>query len=270
MSGPQARLRLKLPGGWMSFPPGQYELGRMASCQVVLDGPKVSRLHARIVVTESEATVEDLGSANGVFLDGKRLPRGRHPLADGASLVIGDYELPVAISESLADRPVSGTRATDRPTLIGDVPAQAMPVTTKSTALDLLASVAERVLAAGDAARAEGILSARLNEVLAGARAGQTCDDDLRDRALRLALALAAALPAAKWVDYGFDLLSALQSAPSAVQAQQLELALSKTRYANVAKLRAYAGVARDLSPSFDKVAVLRYLDQWIAEASRR
>jgi len=270
---PPKFLRLQLPEGWVSLPPGQYEVGRLGSCQILLDGPKVSRLHARIVVQGDEATVEDLGSANGVFLDGKRIPRGRHPLVEGASMVIGDFVLPVSYGLATTNQPPGRDRATDRPTLVGSasVPGGSVsnPVTTKATALDLLASVAERVLATGDGARAEGILAGRLKEILEGARAGQACDDDLRDRAIRLALSLAGALSSAKWVDYVFDLLSALGALPTAAQSQQLDQLIGRLKYGSSARLREYATQARDFPTSFDKLRVLRQLDEWLAAASR-
>jgi two-component system response regulator AtoC len=44
---------------------GTVTLGRGDDCEVPIDDASVSRRHARIVVTESGLTIEDLGSANG-------------------------------------------------------------------------------------------------------------------------------------------------------------------------------------------------------------
>ncbi len=53
-------------------------------------GKGVSRRHARILKREGTVVVEDLGSINGTFVNGKRLaPYLPEPLSDGDSLQIG-------------------------------------------------------------------------------------------------------------------------------------------------------------------------------------
>jgi putative methionine-R-sulfoxide reductase with GAF domain len=51
-----------------------YRLGRGADCEVVLDDPRVSRYHARIEGERNRWTLSDLGSKNGVTVDGKPVP----------------------------------------------------------------------------------------------------------------------------------------------------------------------------------------------------
>jgi phosphoserine phosphatase RsbU/P len=48
-------------------------IGRQTGTQIQLDGQKVSRRHARVVRHGDDLRIEDLGSANGTFLNGKRL-----------------------------------------------------------------------------------------------------------------------------------------------------------------------------------------------------
>src|SRR5581483_8941268 len=48
-------------------------IGRSAAANVRLTDDGVSRRHARIVVVDKTVTVEDLGSANGVFVNGERV-----------------------------------------------------------------------------------------------------------------------------------------------------------------------------------------------------
>jgi pSer/pThr/pTyr-binding forkhead associated (FHA) protein len=55
---------------------------------VFLDVPGVSRRHARIVVTDTEAFLEDLGSKNGTKL-GEQLVTSRVALRDGDPIEIG-------------------------------------------------------------------------------------------------------------------------------------------------------------------------------------
>ncbi|MDX1503892.1 MAG: FHA domain-containing protein [Thermoanaerobaculia bacterium] len=61
--------------------PGGYLLGRDPSCDVVLDDLRVSRRHARLVVTEDGGELRDLGSKNGVSINGHTVARGALPAA---------------------------------------------------------------------------------------------------------------------------------------------------------------------------------------------
>jgi len=262
---PLGFLRLQLPDGWISLPSGAYEVGRSPSCQIFLDGSKVSRLHARVVVAAGSATVEDLGSSNGVFVNGSRIGRGSQELRDGDTLVVGEFVIPVSYGAGVSISSVPHAAVTDRPTLVGsNAPVAATaPVTSKASALDLLATVAERVLAAGDAQRAEGILSGRLREILDGVRAGEACDPDTRDRAVRMALALANALRSTRWLDYTFELLTATRSLPSEVQTREIDQAIQRTGYSNPGPLALYAKVVRDVPATLDKVRTLRQIEIW-------
>lgn len=66
-------------------------IGRLPSCEVTLDDPSVSRRHARISRTDGQWTVEDLGSTNGLQVNGK--PVGRAQLRDGDRLDFGSVTL---------------------------------------------------------------------------------------------------------------------------------------------------------------------------------
>ncbi len=67
---------------------GENIVGRDLDAAVRIDDPTVSRHHARIRVSGSAATVEDLQSKNGSFLDGKRL-RGVRKLKSGSTIKFG-------------------------------------------------------------------------------------------------------------------------------------------------------------------------------------
>lgn len=66
----------------------EWLLGRAPECDIVLAHPSVSRRHARLSVVAGRWEVEDLGSANGLRIEGVRLMRGM--LVDGAWLAFGD------------------------------------------------------------------------------------------------------------------------------------------------------------------------------------
>jgi DNA-binding winged helix-turn-helix (wHTH) protein len=74
------------------LPDGEHIAGREADAGVWLDSPRVSRRHARIIVTGDRATIEDLGSKNGTFVRGARIstPTALDP---GADVRIGPFTL---------------------------------------------------------------------------------------------------------------------------------------------------------------------------------
>jgi DNA-binding winged helix-turn-helix (wHTH) protein len=52
---------------------GENLIGRDPQASVWCDQTGISRLHARILIANGEATIEDLGSKNGTFLGGNRI-----------------------------------------------------------------------------------------------------------------------------------------------------------------------------------------------------
>jgi DNA-binding winged helix-turn-helix (wHTH) protein len=67
---------------------GENIIGRDPSAEVRIDLPSVSRRHARIDVSDAEATIEDLGSKNGTVVGGRRITAAT-PLRDLDELHIG-------------------------------------------------------------------------------------------------------------------------------------------------------------------------------------
>jgi FHA domain len=255
-------VRLRLPTGWTVLPVGDYEIGRSHSCHVMLDGSKVSRLHARLRVESERVWLEDLGSSNGCYVNGQRVSGSKHPLSDGDVMVIGDFELALSLGSNVEDQREAPSL---RPTLVDAEPGVLEELepssTSKSAALDLLGSVAERAIAVGDAVRAESILRNGLSDVLVGARAGENIDPNLRHDAIRLSLALARALPAASWFEYALDLLSVLGVLPTEMQALDLEQSVSAVPSVDARKLAAYASVVHKLPSSIEKMRTLHRLE---------
>ena len=64
--------------------------GRDPACDQVLDDPMISARHARVSRKAGKMMVEDLGSANGTFLNGRRV-QGTEPIQPGDELTIGSY-----------------------------------------------------------------------------------------------------------------------------------------------------------------------------------
>ncbi len=86
----QATFPLRLQGDGTEYPlaQGSNVIGRTADAAVPIDRTEVSRCHARILVQGTTATVEDLGSKNGTFLNGQRLQQPS-VLNDGDEIWIG-------------------------------------------------------------------------------------------------------------------------------------------------------------------------------------
>lgn len=61
---------------------GVLTIGRSVECGLRIDAPGLSRHHARLMPTENGVQVEDLGSSNGSFINGKRVLRGEAHVGD--------------------------------------------------------------------------------------------------------------------------------------------------------------------------------------------
>jgi len=57
-------------------------VGRSRTCDVVIPSAKVSRQHASLSLSGTELHIEDLGSANGVWLNGEKITRTRVSAGD--------------------------------------------------------------------------------------------------------------------------------------------------------------------------------------------
>lgn len=80
-------------------------LGRQAECDVLLTEGHASRRHARLSIEADGAWLEDLGSANGTYLNGSRIA-GRARLASGDRLRFDIEEYDFKMSSPAAPLPV--------------------------------------------------------------------------------------------------------------------------------------------------------------------
>jgi serine/threonine protein kinase len=89
------RLRLTSTGRLVPITQSTTLFGRSAECDVVLDAAKVSKKHCQILLAD-KVFVEDLGSSNGTFLNGKRVRRSS--LKDGDELTIAGHRFQVLLN----------------------------------------------------------------------------------------------------------------------------------------------------------------------------
>ncbi len=70
-------------------------LGRLPACDVTLEDPSVSRRHARVDRSPDGWVIEDLGSTNGVKVNGRSVDRA--PLEDGDEIELGTVRLTFSV-----------------------------------------------------------------------------------------------------------------------------------------------------------------------------
>jgi len=78
-------------------------LGRHPSCDQVLDFPMISSRHARLVRSGASLVVEDLGSTNGTFVNGRRISSPVRVQRDDV-IALGSYTVRLAADGSLKRR----------------------------------------------------------------------------------------------------------------------------------------------------------------------
>ena len=78
------------------FPGEPKTLGRAPRADFIVDAPLVSRLHCRLDIDDRDhLAVEDLGSTNGTWVNGRKVTRA--PLATGDRLRVGRVEFAVRV-----------------------------------------------------------------------------------------------------------------------------------------------------------------------------
>jgi hypothetical protein len=103
-------------------PPGVV-IGRGSEAELRINDPGISRRHAQLAVTDegagggTEVTVHDLGSTNGVILNGQRVHEGR--VRDGSHIQLGNTVIVVRITESVSGTDVAGDSVAPANTDVG-------------------------------------------------------------------------------------------------------------------------------------------------------
>ena len=71
-------------------------VGRTSDCDVVLRASDISKQHCRIIIDADSVTLEDLGSANGTFVNGQQIRKAQ--LEDRDRVRFADHEFKVRIA----------------------------------------------------------------------------------------------------------------------------------------------------------------------------
>ncbi len=86
----------------LDVPVGEITIGRSAQCDLVLDDPSVSRVHAAVVREDDIIYVEDRGSRNGVIVNLAHIGK-RAELKDGDSITVGHQTIRVVTVSKTQD-----------------------------------------------------------------------------------------------------------------------------------------------------------------------
>lgn len=233
---------------------GELVLGRSSVCQLVLDDALVSRRHARLVTSGNDVRVEDLSSANGVYVNGDKIS-GSRPLSSGDRIVVGQQELVLHQGSPLRD--ANERQRYNAVTLNGqEVRAQLASVgemqhvddsdsTHQGDALTLLGGVAAKVLALGRGEEAERILGNFLTSILERARAGSRIEVSMADRAAEYAVKIASVTGKPRWVDFAVELFTLAGRPLPAGVVDQLYTVLRNVSGINRNGLRLYISMLR-------------------------
>ncbi len=191
---------------------GELVIGRASDCDVILDDPLVSRRHAMITVRVDGVFVEDLLSANGVYVNGIRVQRMQQ-LFDGDRILLATRELSV-----FEQRPGSVPPSEAR---ISRVPLKAIKsaaVTGQANPFSVIGGFAEQMFEDGRITDAARVLEEHLNAVLEGARSALVVPEQVCEAASIYALRLGRVTARGRWVDYAVELyLRARRPMPSPV-----------------------------------------------------
>ena len=111
-TSPVSRVQLYLVGDQreMLLMNGANVIGRAEDATIRIDSPGVSRFHARILVSNGEATLEDVQSKNGTYLNGTLLA-GSTPLSAGDEIKVGRVVLTFRVASTT--RPTQTVAYTD-------------------------------------------------------------------------------------------------------------------------------------------------------------
>jgi len=276
--------RLRYQATDLELRAGDFVVGRSSSCNLALDDALVSRTHSVFRVSAEQVVVEDLGSRNGVLVNGERIERPT-PLRHLDRVTIGSQEM-VLIEAGRRRRVAAATGeaapcrkcgrlmegdetyctacgtpiATSASTLAGATMELQAPaigvepdeVTRQATGLSLLAGIADKALALGRYEEAERILQKQLDAMLHRAKAGKLPSPETVRLATRYALVLAVGRKRASWIDWVFGIHAATRLLVEPSMVDELHNAVRDVGYRNPKLLREYLqGFDRDrLSPA--------------------
>ncbi|MFW6050740.1 MAG: FHA domain-containing protein [Myxococcota bacterium] len=262
------RFRLRYAGQEAILAQGEHVIGRSPECDVVLDDPMASRRHAVLRVSAEGVVLEDLGSRNGVLVNGVRM-FDPVTLSHGDRFLVGgtDFYLVEAARrrrEEMATRPLqsSGVRM--------GVPSSAPPSaeadwggdsTGTGSVYDVLVAACDRALSQGDVTEAAPAVRNLLLSVRAAMVRRQAPDPHTVGAVTGYALQMADRTGDPSWLDRLFEVLAAGRWVPDDVAVERVARVVQRLGLGGVESVRGYVARMSDRVAELDTDA-RRRLDQ--------
>ena len=254
----------------LELPIGDFVIGRGPECQLAVDDPLVSRKHAVLRVSAAGVLAQDLGSRNGVLINGVKLD-GSRDIVPGDKIRIGNQEIVVyktddARTISYADEEQRRAMQTIGGMHVADIHASIEAAAMDSKAnpegrmaasetarrfqsVRLLCGVADKALALGRADEAERILASLLQAILKKTKEGSRPKGGVAEYAALYAARLAAATTKGSWVDYVFDLYMSIDAPLPPAVIDELFTVVRKAKNYDIKLIRAYVAAMQKLAP---------------------
>jgi len=254
----------------LELPNGDFVVGRGPECQLAVDDPLVSRKHAVFRVTGNAVIAQDLGSRNGVLVNGSRI-EGPRELVPGDKIRIGNQEIIIYKTDEPRSSPLADEEHRRAMQTIGGMQVSEIHASIEAAALEskgepdlrisrsetsrrfqsvrLLCGVADKALAMGRADEAERILSALLQGILKRSKTGQKPKGGVAEYAALYAARLAAATAKGMWIDYVFDLYTSIQLLLPGSVIDELYTVVRKAKGYDIKMIRGYVAELQKMSP---------------------
>jgi hypothetical protein len=252
----------------LELPVGEFIVGRGPECQLAVDDPLVSRKHAALHVRKDGVVAQDMGSRNGVLVNGVKIDVPRE-LLPGDKIRIGNQEIVIYKADEPRSSPLSDEEHRRAMQTIGGMNVNEIHASIEAAALDsvgdgrmnrsetsrrfqsvrLLCGVADKALAMGKPDEAERILNALLLGILKRSKIGQRPKDGVAEYAALYAARLAAATTKGMWVDYVFDLYGSLHKVLPATVIDELYTVVRKAKSIDIKLFRGYVEDLRKIAP---------------------
>ena len=198
------RVGLRVVGRTVELLQGLTVVGRSRTCHIPIPDPHVSRRHATFTNTGREVLLRNVSTTSGVRVNGAVLEREAECVVSiGDRVTIGSHEIEVC---GLGDYCPSF-----EPTHGGGLPVETASPPGPLGTLLTLARVAEKYFQLGHVREAERISRPLLEGLLRHCEAGRAPTTGDVELATNLTLRLAEVNGAGEWVDYLFDLFTALE-----------------------------------------------------------
>ena len=223
-AGSRRRFCLVRGGESIPLPPGEFLIGRSSRCHVVVRDMSVSRRHARLHISSVAVFVEDLGSANGLFVNEMPI-EGAQLLNEGDRLLVGKEEFKLGVVEQpepdergraiarIARQPtaaseVSSDKAQSHPGFDSEEDSEPTELTQKQDNIVTFVRLADRMIALGRNQSAIDLVGDHLCDLRVRVDNRDVFDPRVLEASAVCALRIAEATAQVRWARLALELFS--------------------------------------------------------------